>query len=187
MPVLGLKLGMGTHCLSWVLQDRASWAPLRCLGWWMVILLSCLRDCSLFFETKWMKLFIFARTWLEENKDLRGKMYKGSYQVLHKGKARECMFVLSYSSIVTYLTTLPGQLFSSHSVSAQDLFLVPLWFISRLCAACRMTLPALFLLWEMLFCEALAAAGPQPAALAWNGALQRFHWPCRPDTGFCQV
>lgn len=63
----------GTHFLSLVLQDCHSWEFLRCLGWEMVMLLSCLRGCNLFFETKWTEPFVFAKTSLEENKELREK------------------------------------------------------------------------------------------------------------------
>lgn len=46
------------------------------------------------------------------------------------------------------LTTLPTQLLLSHSISDQDRFLAPFWFLFGLCTGCKMTLPVLSPPWE---------------------------------------
>lgn len=64
-------------------------------------LLLSLRGCNLFFEPKWTEVFIFTRTLLEENKELRGKGIKAVTEFCKRRRQGEHLFPLGFSSVIT--------------------------------------------------------------------------------------
>lgn len=67
-------------------------------------LLLSLRGCNLFFEPKWTELFIFRRTLLEENKELRGKGIKAVTEFCKRRRQGSmCLLLVFQASSLDHL------------------------------------------------------------------------------------